>query len=144
MVSEKKVCLVNVSLKLFFFFVHVYKYIPTYTYICRTNKNQQKTDVNLEEQKWDIIIYSILIGVLFVSTIFRSIIFFAICMRASVRLHKKIFFRLLRAPVAFFDTNPAGRILNRFTKDVGIIDEMLPFVAYDLNMVRLIEKIFFK
>lgn len=28
-----------------------------------------------------------------------------------------------------------GRILNRFTKDMGIIDEQLPLAAYDLNLV---------
>ena len=34
--------------------------------------------------------------------------------------------RLLRAPVRFFDTNPSGRILNRFAKSVGDVDEFLP------------------
>jgi hypothetical protein len=28
-----------------------------------------------------------------------------------------------------------GRILNRFTKDVGIVDEQLPLASYDLNLV---------
>jgi len=56
-------------------------------------------------------------------------------MRASVRLHNSIFTRLLRAPVAFFDTNPAGRILNRFAKDLGVIDEKIPFVGYDFSVV---------
>ena len=33
---------------------------------------------------------------------------------------------LLQAPVLFFDSNPVGRILNRFSKDVGCMDELLP------------------
>ena len=90
-----------------------------------------------DDRNLDIIIYSVFIVVLFVSTIIRATTFFAICMSASVNLHNKIFARMLRAPVAFFDSNPAGRILNRFTRDLGIIDELFPAVAYDLNMVSV-------
>ena len=35
---------------------------------------------------------------------------------------------LLKTPVSFFDVNPAGRILNRFAKDIGCMDEVLPCI----------------
>ena len=102
----------------------------------RTNQNQLVGE-SKENNTRDIVIYSVLIGSMFVSTIVRSITFFVICTRASVRLHNKIFNRLLRVPLAFFDSNPAGRILNRFSRDLGSIDETIPYIAYDFSLVSI-------
>lgn len=56
----------------------------------------------------------------------RSTIFLSLCMRASKVLHDKMFNSILHAPMRFFETNQSGRILNRFSKDIGSIDETLP------------------
>ncbi|CAF2747057.1 unnamed protein product [Rotaria sp. Silwood2] len=45
---------------------------------------------------------------------------------ASRRLHSSVLFGVLRAPMAFFDTTPIGRIINRFAKDIDAIDSSLP------------------
>ncbi len=45
---------------------------------------------------------------------------------AAVKIHNTMFQRVLRSPIAFFDTTPIGRILNRFTKDINAIDDSLP------------------
>ena len=36
--------------------------------------------------------------------------------------------------MAFFD-GPVGRVLNRFSKDMGITDETLPYIAQDVLQV---------
>ncbi|XP_039260634.2 ATP-binding cassette sub-family C member 4-like isoform X1 [Styela clava] len=56
---------------------------------------------------------------------------FYICTKSAFNMHKKMFQSLLIAPIRFFDINPAGRILNRFSKDIGLIDERLPVVFHD-------------
>lgn len=38
---------------------------------------------------------------------------------------------VLHAPLAFFHTNPAGRILNRFGRDLSLQDDQLPMTAFD-------------
>lgn len=38
----------------------------------------------------------------------------------------------------FFDENPAGRIMNRFTKDLGNVDEMLPRILLEAPQIILL------
>ncbi|KAK9869834.1 hypothetical protein WA026_003563 [Henosepilachna vigintioctopunctata] len=78
-----------------------------------------------------IIIYSTLVGMLMVMTLIRSLSFFAVCMRSSTRLHDNMFRSLSKATMNFFNNNPAGRILNRFSKDMGAVDELLPGALID-------------
>ena len=43
-------------------------------------------------------------------------------LKASRRLHNDLTANILRAPVAFFDVTPTGRVLNRFAADMDKID----------------------
>ncbi|KAJ3066852.1 hypothetical protein HDU99_003715, partial [Rhizoclosmatium hyalinum] len=53
-------------------------------------------------------------------------VFFALSgTRAAKHLQKTSIGRVIHAPVYFFDTNPLGRILNRFSKDQDAIDQSL-------------------
>ncbi|KAK8793382.1 hypothetical protein WA158_004741 [Blastocystis sp. Blastoise] len=45
--------------------------------------------------------------------------------RASFRIHKDLATVIVSAPVAFHDITPIGRVLNRFNKDMDMIDNML-------------------
>ncbi|XP_074034753.1 ATP-binding cassette sub-family C member 4 isoform X2 [Leptinotarsa decemlineata] len=82
--------------------------------------------------------YGILIVFAVVLTLGRSMIFFKLCMLSSTHLHSNMFHSLLKAPMRFFDTNPSGRILNRFSKDMGAIDETLPRVLMDSVQIILV------
>lgn len=51
---------------------------------------------------------------------------FYLSIKASRRLHDKMTLAVLRSKIQFFDTNPNGHILNRFSSDVGISDDQIP------------------
>ena len=40
-------------------------------------------------------------------------------------MHTHMLNTVVRAPVTFFDANPAGRVINRFSKDTMLTDSML-------------------
>ncbi|EAL40076.2 AGAP006427-PB [Anopheles gambiae str. PEST] len=61
----------------------------------------------------------------------------ATAMKASRKLHDAMFNGITRASMYFFNTNPSGRILNRFSKDMGQIDEYLPSVTVDVIQIFL-------
>ena len=88
--------------------------------------NLSKKTSEYQQQETTLSIYAILVSAAFVFAIIRAYIFFRVCLRSSENLHDKMITCALRAPLLFFDTNPAGRILNRFSKDIGCIDELLP------------------
>ncbi|XP_011301163.1 probable multidrug resistance-associated protein lethal(2)03659 [Fopius arisanus] len=70
-------------------------------------------------------------------TLVRSFAFFEYCMKASQKLHDKMFRSISRATMRFFNTNTSGRVLNRFSKDMGAIDELLPMALIDCVQIGL-------
>lgn len=99
--------------------------------------NLNVTDFWHFTRETSIYIYSVIIGLLVIVTLIRSFAFFSVCMRASTRLHDNMFTSITRATMRFFNTNPAGRILNRFSKDMGAIDELLPTAMIDCLQIGL-------
>lgn len=90
-----------------------------------------------------IYIHGALMLALFIVTSARSISFYRICLNASKTLHNTMFNRLILSSMRFFDTNPSGRILNHFTKEMGAVDEFLPKAVLDasqyiLNMMGVV------
>jgi ATP-binding cassette subfamily C (CFTR/MRP) protein 4 len=83
-------------------------------------------------------VYGLLTGLVILLGFSRAFLAFSFTLRASTRLHGAMVTRLLRAPLSFFHTNPAGRVLNRLSKDLGSVDEQLPVVLFDAAQCGLL------
>jgi len=57
---------------------------------------------------------------------------------ASKKMHQTAFTHVMHSPVSFFDTTPVGRVLNRFTKDLDNVDNLLPQVKFSFFFFFLI------
>lgn len=79
--------------------------------------------------------YSVAMLIVLFLVFLRSFSFFQMCLVASRTLHDKLFRGITRGLMHFFNTNPSGRILNRFSKDIGSIDTILPVALMDCLMV---------
>src|SRR5438876_7588924 len=91
----------------------------------------------LTSATFDMSFYGLLIGLLFICSLIRTTSFFTMCMRSSINLHNRLFASVIRAPISFFDENPIGILLNRCSRDLGIIDDLLPKTAFDTNEILI-------
>ncbi|ODM97614.1 Multidrug resistance-associated protein 1, partial [Orchesella cincta] len=69
-----------------------------------------------------------------VAILFASFIMAIGTIKSSNVIHFRTLHRIMRAPLSFFDVTPLGRILNRFSRDVDSMDNILPLsLRYMLN-----------
>jgi len=76
-------------------------------------------------------VYSALVATFVALTFARSSIYMRLSINASRGLHDKAFRGIMACSLSFFDAQPIGRIMNRFAKDVGYLDELLPETCLD-------------
>ena len=68
----------------------------------------------------------------------RAFLTLELTVKASQKLHNDMTAAVLRAKIEFFDTNPMGRILNRFSADIGITDDQLPQTLFEVMVTLFI------
>ena len=52
-------------------------------------------------------------------------------LRSNKAIHQNMIESLIRSPSSFFDVTPSGRLVNNFSNDLGIMDNLLPFVLVE-------------
>lgn len=64
-------------------------------------------------------VYGGIMFALFSIALVRSLSLFHLCVSSSQNLHDNMFKGLISTSMRFFDVNSSGRIMNRFSKDMG-------------------------
>lgn len=105
-------------------------------YTERVRQNLSTDDETVPREKIIYVYTGITLGMIFIAVV-KSIYFMVFLVMASKNLHDYIFAKMIKATLKFYNANPSGRILNRFSKDLGIIDEYIPTVLVDVIEVRI-------
>ena len=64
--------------------------------------------------------------------------------KASFFIHRYLLQSALHCPMSFFDTTPLGRILNRFSRDMDMVDQRIPLFVqvFISNVTQLVSIVF--
>ncbi len=80
--------------------------------------SEDETATEIPRRNMYLSVYGVL-GILQSSCILIAVILITIgTLKASIKLHNQMLVRVLSSTMAFFDTTPVGRIVNRFSKDI--------------------------
>ena len=83
------------------------------------------------------------VGVFILISQLWSLVISCFTLTQSRNLHNKMLKSMLHAKMNFFDSNPVGRILNRFSKDVSVADLVLsPVTDYFVQAYARVFSIF--
>ncbi|XP_027412882.1 multidrug resistance-associated protein 4-like [Bos indicus x Bos taurus] len=94
--------------------------------------------IEIPDSGWYLTVHSVLTVGIILFGITRSLLIFYVLVNSSQTLHNKMLESIFRAPMLFFDRNPIGRILNRFSKDIGHMDDLLPLIFLDFIQTFLL------
>ncbi|GAA30468.2 ATP-binding cassette subfamily C (CFTR/MRP) member 10, partial [Clonorchis sinensis] len=83
---------------------------------------------NYSSEGFYLSVYGGIVGGHVIATTFRAVLFALGGLAAAATIHEHALDTILQARVSYFDRTPQGRILNRFSADVGTIDDSLPFI----------------
>lgn len=112
----------NGSLLLIILFIILFILIFVLTvFIDLSLSNFSKQDLKLSA------IYGVIIMIALITLleIIRQWIYLINVSLCSINLHNNMFKKIMTIPMRFFNTNPKGRILNRFSRDMGFVDSYI-------------------
>ncbi len=83
-------------------------------------------DTSVADERLYLAIYAAIIAGVLVAALAQGAAFALATLGASRALHDRVFASVMRGTPAWFDSQPVGRILARFTADLDLIDTAIP------------------
>lgn len=118
------------------FMTHRHVLSVNFSEISTSNKRGENEAANYYNWVNFVYFYSIILCTLLFFTTHRSLLFFKLCIRASVNIHDRLFYAITRAKLRFFECCSSRLILDRFTADVETMDTQVPITLFECLMVR--------
>ncbi|KAF4147943.1 ABC transporter [Phytophthora infestans] len=87
------------------------------------------SEASVADNETNMEVYALLGGGGVLMVLLRSVCVVFAGLRGARYLFGAMTDALMHAPMKFFDTNPIGRIVNRYTTDIGSIDFQLPLIS---------------
>ena len=81
---------------------------------CESEPNLTRSTCNLSNTQ-RIGVYSGIIGSLIIFGVLRVVLFILLMLNSSTAVHNKMFSKILRSLILFFDTNPIGQYIIQLT-----------------------------
>lgn len=75
------------------------------------------------DHSYYITVGAIILAFIFIISLIRRLITIQLLLLANNELHNRMLKGVSRSKIAFFDNNPIGIIINRFSNDLGILDK---------------------
>lgn len=99
------------------------------------NTNSTEYQETVDENRWTINMYMYMLGALVFMDFGLSGSHLVFVKRSAQKIHKLMATSVINAVMSFFDFTFIGNILNRFSQDLSIVDELLAFRL--LEMLRV-------
>lgn len=110
-------------------------YLSKWTHAMQLASSSLKTNsTDLIDIDFSSMHYELLILMCFIATGLVSAVFLSATFNASKRIHKQLASRLLHAPMIFYEQTPVGALLNRISRDMGFVDQFLPYNAIEITI----------
>ncbi|GAB1600015.1 multidrug resistance-associated protein 9-like isoform X1 [Argonauta hians] len=90
------------------------------------NSTANQTIESGNTDRFYLIVYGSVAAVIPLLLVCKSLSLATAVMRASTNIHGTIFKRVMGSAISFFDSNPPGRIMNKFSKELDEADYVLP------------------